>query len=192
MIEDVEQHERIGERERGVPRRERALVEERDRFAARKLEVAEDAVGEVGHLGEIALSDRAERPDLGQPVGVQRRDEMRCELGTGTGRRARECVREPERGRPHHLVGDGSALRDPVLPDEEPVVPVGGDVEHLAAADPGRDPVGRRPVRDRAVDDGTRRGHRVECGRVDLDLRTTARDGEHVLERERGAGQDDG
>ena len=59
------------------------------------------------------------------------------------------------------------------------------DVEHLAAADPGRDPVGRGPVRDRTVDDSTRRGHRVQCGSVDLDLRTTARDGEHVLEGER-------
>ena len=127
----------------------------------------------------------------GQPVVVERRDEMRCELGTGPGRRAREGVREPERGRPHHLVGDGSALRDPVLADEEPVVAVGGDVEHLAAADAGRDPVGRGSVGDRAVDDGTRRGHRVERGGVDLDLRATARDGEHIVERERGAGEDD-
>ena len=147
VVEDVEQHERIGERKRGVAGRERALVEERDRLAAGELEVAEEAVGEVGHLGEIALADRAERADLRQPVGVQRRDEMRRELGTGHGRRAREGVREPERGRPHDLVGDGSALRDAVLADEEPVVPVGVDVEYLAAADPGRDPVGRRAAR---------------------------------------------
>ena len=64
MVEDVEQHECVGERERAVRRRERALVEQRDRLAARELEVAEEAVGEVGHLSQVALADRAERADL--------------------------------------------------------------------------------------------------------------------------------
>ena len=47
------------------------------------------------------------------------------------------------------------------------------------------------PLGDRAVDDRARRGHRGERLGVDLDLRAAARDGEHVVEREVGAGQDD-
>ena len=127
----------------------------------------------------------------GQPVVVQRRDEMRCELGAGDGRRPREGVREPQRRRPHDLVRDRRALRDPVLADEEAVVPIGVDVEHLAAADPGRDAVGGCAARDRAVDDRPCRGHRSERLRVDLDLLAAARDGEHVVEREGRAGEDD-
>ena len=63
MVEHVEEHLRVGERERAVGGRERALVEQRDRLALHELEVAEDAVGEVGHLREVALADRAERAD---------------------------------------------------------------------------------------------------------------------------------
>ena len=173
-------------------RGEGALVEERDRLAAGELEVAEEAVREVGHLGEVALADRAERADLRQPVGVQRRDEVRRELGPGAGRRPREGVREPQRRRPHDLVRDGSALRDPVLADEQPVVPVGVDVEHLAAADPRRDPVGGRARRRSS-------GRRPRAPRPSprappgsISTCAPSRDREDVVEREVGAGQDDG
>ena len=192
VVEDVEQHERVRERERGVARRERALVEERDRLAARKLEVAprtpsarsaiwarslwpiEPSVRISGRRSSFSAATRCDASSGRAPV-VARASAFASRSAAA---RTTSC-------------GDGSALRDPVLPHEQPVVAVGGDVEHLAAADAGRDPVRRGPVRDRAVDDGTGRGHRIERGRVDLDLRPTPRDGEHVVEREAGAGQDD-
>ena len=93
--------------------------------------------------------------------------------------------------RPNDLVRNGRPLRDSVLAHEEPVVPVGVDVEHLAAADPGGDAVGRGSTGDRAVDDRTCRSHRRQCSGIDLDLRATSRDGEHIVEREGRSGQDD-
>ena len=47
------------------------------------------------------------------------------------------------------------------------------------------------PRRDRAVDDGAGGGHRRERGGIDLDAGAAARDGEHLVEGERRAGEDD-
>ncbi len=129
MVEDVEQHARVGEGQRPVRGRKGALVEQRDRLAAGKREVAQEAVREVGHLREVALPNRAERTDLRQVVDVETVDEVRGELRAGHGRRPREGVCEPQRSTPNDLVRDGGALRDAVLAHEQPVVPVVGDVE---------------------------------------------------------------
>ena len=83
VVEHVEEDERICERECTESCRKRALVEQGDRLARNELQVVKDPVREVGHLGQIALADRAEGADLRQPIGVQRRHEMRGELGPG-------------------------------------------------------------------------------------------------------------
>ena len=103
VVEDVEQHERVRERERSVAGGERALVEERDRLAAGELEVAEEAVGEVGHLGEIALADRAERADLAAAGrrSAPRRDAPRARAGRPSSpARARSRAGAPPPARP--------------------------------------------------------------------------------------------
>ena len=122
----------------------------------------------------------------GQAVVVQRGDDVRGELGPGNRRRPGERVREPERRRPHDLVGDGRALRDPVLADEQPVVIRSLDVEQLAAPDPGRDGVGRSPFRDRPLDDGARLPHplRARPGAISTLVRRRGRRRRSSVERE--------
>ena len=105
VIEDVEEHERIRERERAVRRRERALVEQRDCLTRRELEPVQDPVRQVGHLRQVALADRSQRSELRQPAVVQGRDEMRCKLGSRDRRGPREGVREPECSRSDDLGG---------------------------------------------------------------------------------------
>ena len=168
-VEDVEKHDRIGERERAVRRREGALVEQRDRLAGDGLEPVEDPVREVGHLRQVALADRPERPDLRQPVVVEGLDEMRRELRARRRRGPGERVCEPKRRRPHDLVRNRRSLRDPVLAHEQAVMTRRLDVEHLPAADAGRDTVRRGARGDRTVDDGAGGRHRRERGGIDLD-----------------------
>ena len=78
-----------------------------------------------------------------------------------------------------------------MLAHEQAVVTRRLDVEHLPAADAGRDTVRRCARGDRTVDDGAGGCHRSERGRIDLDDGAATRDGEHLVERERGAREDD-
>ncbi len=78
-----------------------------------------------------------------------------------------------------------------MLAHEQAVVTRRLDVEHLPAADAGRDAVGRGARLDRTVDDGAGGRHRRERGGIDLDESAAARDGKHLVECERGAGEDD-
>ena len=116
---------------------------------------------------------------------------MRCELRAGHGRRRARAFASRSTAARTTSCATGAPCEIRCWRTSSRSWPSAATSNDLAAADAGRDPVGRASVGDRAVDDGTRRGHRVERGRVDLDLRAAARDGEHLVEREVGAGEDD-
>ena len=61
------------------------------------------------------------------------------------------------------------------------------DVLGRERAEPGRDAVVRPVLAGELIDDGAGGGHRVERGRVELDLLAEPRDGDDIVER-RGTG----
>ena len=193
MIEHVEQRERVMERKRRDPGRERALVEQRDPLTLRELEVAEDALGEIGERSEIADPDRAERPHFRQAVlrsalarrARQARDEHVVLPAARPFARRRVAARtDVPRG--------GRALSDQMLAHEQPIVVGGLDAEQLPHADPRRDAVHGCLPRDRALRNGTGFGHALDRGHGELDVLAFSCDANEILEREVEPGEHDG
>ncbi len=108
-VEGREQLPRVVDREGGVARGERVLVEEGDALARRRRLVPEEADGEVRGLREVRLPDRAERPHRRQVVVVQRADDALGELGSGGREPLRERVREAQRRGAHDVARERRA-----------------------------------------------------------------------------------
>ena len=116
-VDPAHERARVGDRERGVSRRERVPVEEGERLARFEVEFAQYAVGKVGVQCEVGLTDRPERADPRHIAVVQRADVRQRNLGPGSLVAGGESVRMTEERCAHDLVGSRRTESDEVTGD---------------------------------------------------------------------------
>ena len=164
-VHGFEQAVRVVDRQRRRPGRERVRVEERERLLRLELDLAEEAVSEIGHCRKVGLAERAQHPDAGVLAAVQGGCQTLGDLGADTGRAAGEGVGEPDHRRPHDLrrrvrpgsdkvVGDQGAVEVPRL--------LGGDGDLLPRAHAGRHPVDGIASLQHAYDERPRLAHALD------------------------------
>ncbi len=183
-VHRVQQRERVRECKRPPGRRERILVEQDDGLAAGRLEVLEQSGGEVGHRGQVGLTDRAERPDRGKPALVQPSHDVGRELRPRGGDALGQRVRKPQRRGASDVSWCRRPLADQVLAHQQPVVPLVDDREGFPHADAGRHAVGRLTRLEQPLHDGACRSHPLERACGQLDRFAVARNGDDVVERQ--------
>ena len=191
-VERVQETDRVVHRERPPAGGEGALVEQRDRLALDELEVAEEAVRQVGHRGEVALADRAADADVGQLVRVEHRDEPLGEGGAGDGRPLRERVRKPQRLGADDVAWSNGTMAHQVLTQHEPVVIRGVDRRVPADPEAGREAVRGAAALENLLRHAAGSRHPLERPRCELDRLERTGDPDDLLELQIGAGQRDG
>ena len=128
-------------------------------------EVADDAVGQVGHRRQVGLAERAQHPHAGRLTRVQRIDEPRRQLGAHPGGAACEPVHQPQQRGPDDVGGRVRPLAHPVAGEQElvEVLELAGVHRHARVrADAGGEAVDGRVRPHRLVHDLPACGHPLD------------------------------
>ena len=185
---------RVGDGQRRERGRERIRVEDGQSLLGLQVEVGEECVSEIGHRGQIRLSDRAEHADGRLLAVVQGGDDALGDLGPDARRPLGEHVGEANHRGARDLGGGRRPRGDAVIGDQGAVEGrdfLAWDQYLLARSDTSRHSVDDVAPLDDPLDERARLTHVLDRGRIEGDLLAVAGDAHDFLDGQAVSGKRD-